>query len=166
MSHHLKKSELEIRKIYKIHSRNLYIGVWNGYSFTGIRRKFDSEYLDSEDHWDECSDCGKFRGTAKPLKDLGIRIPDWMSLEEGFSKDSITKRPVKYVENKGWYFIDTELFWKKITPVWVDNKKLSKFLKPIEAKVRLEVEEEFRKMSAQMNMLKLANESSEFSTKW
>lgn len=58
-------TECVARRIYKLHSRNLKVGVFNGEAFIGIRTKFGNKFLDKEYHCDyEC-------GTAKPLEEIG-----------------------------------------------------------------------------------------------
>ena len=64
--------------LYRIHSRNLSTGVFDGISgFIGIREKFGSRYLFREYHWDN----GPPFGTVKPQEDLGA-IPEGIPLCE------------------------------------------------------------------------------------
>ena len=71
-------AECKHKHLYRIHARNLTLGVFDGKTgFTGIRTKFGARYLDTEHHWDE----GPPFGTVKPIEDLGA-IPDDMTLEE------------------------------------------------------------------------------------
>ncbi len=53
---------------YKIHSRNLVVGVFNKErnGFVGIREKFGSRYLFMEYHWDT----GAPHGTVKPEREI------------------------------------------------------------------------------------------------
>lgn len=51
---------------YELHSRNLSVGIWDGMAFHGIRRKFDSEFLDSEIHHALCDR----HGTAVAIRRL------------------------------------------------------------------------------------------------
>jgi hypothetical protein len=68
-------------KIYKLNSRNLTRGVYNGnQGFIGIRNKFGYDYLDTETHWDTEYN-GKPFGTAKPIQEIGV-VPDWIELKE------------------------------------------------------------------------------------
>lgn len=55
--------------LYKLHCRNLSIGIFNykNSCFVGIRRKFIDEFLDIEYHYDT----GAPYGTAKPILYLG-----------------------------------------------------------------------------------------------
>jgi hypothetical protein len=53
--------------LYKIHSRNLRLGVYDGEEgFIGIRTKFNQKYLFTEMHWQT----GPPYGTVKPLEEL------------------------------------------------------------------------------------------------
>ena len=52
---------------YKLNSRNLAVGVYDGSEgFIGIREKFGRRYLFSEYHWDQ----GPLFGTACPLEEI------------------------------------------------------------------------------------------------
>jgi hypothetical protein len=64
--------------LYKIHSRNLSIGVFNGKDgFIGIRTKFGNKFLFTEYHWDT----GAPYGTTKPLEEL-CPLPDNIKCDE------------------------------------------------------------------------------------
>ncbi len=53
--------------LYRIHSRNLSFGVYDGEGgFVGIRVKFGQSYLFTEFHWDR----GAPYGTVKPLEEV------------------------------------------------------------------------------------------------
>lgn len=55
------------RKLYRLRSRNIKIGVFHPeQGFIGIRTKFGSRFLDSENHWDSIE-----FATAKPLEVIG-----------------------------------------------------------------------------------------------
>ena len=72
-------SECKKRRVYKLHSRNLSFGVFNGETgFIGIRTKFGSMYLDTEYHWDT----GPPFGTARPEDDTGINVPEEVILDD------------------------------------------------------------------------------------
>ncbi|HYM79098.1 MAG TPA: hypothetical protein VE377_24195 [Candidatus Dormibacteraeota bacterium] len=46
-------NELVKGKVYRLNSRGLSCGVWNGEEgFVGIRTKFGNRFLDKEIHWD------------------------------------------------------------------------------------------------------------------
>ena len=112
--------------LYKLDSRNLIKGVFREdiKGFIGIRMKFDSLYLDTEFHWDT----GPPHGTAKPIKEIGP-IPSGILISEN-SKiiDSISKRTVSWVKEKGWFFIDDGVFSEKIRPSSIKNQELFDFL--------------------------------------
>lgn len=59
--------DLVVGHVYRLRSRNLDRGAWDGGTFCGIRTKFGRRYLDTEDHWDS----GAPHGTAHPVEDLG-----------------------------------------------------------------------------------------------
>lgn len=64
--------------IYKIHSRNLIIGVYDGKEgFIGIREKFGQEYLFTEYHHDQ----GAPYGTVFPEKEIGT-LPEGYGLDD------------------------------------------------------------------------------------
>lgn len=70
-------SECKKRRVYRLFSRNILFGVFDGNDrFIGIRKKFGSRYLDTEDHWET----GPPFGTARPEEDTGIDIPEEIDL--------------------------------------------------------------------------------------
>lgn len=96
-------------RVYRLHSRNLELGVFDGETgFIGIRTKFDSRYLFSEYHYDT----GPPHGTASPLEDLGA-VPEGIELKEYEpSTDQRNGRPVAFDRpvsqgGRGWYYLDT-----------------------------------------------------------
>jgi hypothetical protein len=65
-------TECKIGYLYRIHSRNLELGVFDGaVGFIGIRTKFESRYLFTENHWDS----GAPFGTVKPFEEI-CKLPD------------------------------------------------------------------------------------------
>lgn len=78
--------ECQERKLYRLLARNISIGVFNPeQGFIGIRTKFGSRFLDSENHWD----APEF-ATAKPVEVIGelpaeIRC-DKFAVEPGYGK--------------------------------------------------------------------------------
>lgn len=68
------------RRLYRIRSRNLVVGVYNEESrgFIGLRGKFGSVYPFEEYH----RDMGAPHGTALPVADLGVSLPDNIPLAE------------------------------------------------------------------------------------
>lgn len=109
-------SECEVGKVYKLHSRNLLVGVFDGHhGLIGIREKFYDFYLDTEYHFD----INQIVGTAHPLELIGeIVQQDGLPLLKMSLHvcDHITGRPVGFSHEpgnnrlglKGWYFADTD----------------------------------------------------------
>jgi hypothetical protein len=73
-------SDLIHRRVYRIHSRNLVVGVWNKTTegFVGIRTKFNDSYLFTEYEWT------LQKGTAYAIELLPLILPDDLSLQERF----------------------------------------------------------------------------------
>jgi len=131
-------SECKKRRVYKLHSRNLSFGVFDGDTgFIGIRTKFGSRFMDTEYHWDT----GPPFGTAHPDEDTGIDVPEEIILHvydnEGNPADKITGRNVAFDKpitegGKGWFFKDTGESSMNIFPIVFNNKRLFEFLEKIE----------------------------------
>lgn len=104
----IQREDLVERGIYRLHSRNLYVGVWDGRrekscGFIGIREKFGEISLFKEFHWDD----GAPYGTAKPLELLGI-LPEGIDIREGYMPEDYKARyPEKY--HGEYYYTNTEL---------------------------------------------------------
>ena len=86
-------------RVYKIESRNLSFGVWNwaGYepnSFTGIRTKFGSSFLDCEIHYD----ADEKYGTVSDAVDTGIDIPVYIKIQNGKLRDRFLKKFLEEIE--------------------------------------------------------------------
>lgn len=97
--------------LYRIHSRNLTMGVFNGKDgFIGIRKKFDSLYLFTEFHWDVPAGCF---ATVRPLEDLSV-VPESIPLTEDLGTvDEHTGRAVYFDRpvadgGRGWLYRDTD----------------------------------------------------------
>lgn len=129
--------ECVARRLYRIVCRNLSYGIYDGKgSFIGIRTKFGSRFLDSESHWDT----GAPYGTVKGHEDLGVDLPEEISLKEHLgTADMKTGRNVRFDKSvseggRGWFFADTgeQCDQKEVRPVSVGNKALFEFLKKIE----------------------------------
>ena len=72
----IKLEQLQRGRVYRLQSRNLECGVWNGKNaFIGIRTKFGLRFLDMEIHWG----LSKTFGTAQALETMGT-IPESISL--------------------------------------------------------------------------------------
>ena len=129
------------RRVYKLISRNLSFGVFDGKTrFIGIRTKFGRRFLDTEDHWDT----GHPFGTARPEEDIGIVVPEEIILHmfenEGIPMDKITGRDVSFDKSvseggKGWFFKDTGESNVNISPIIFENRKLFTFLEKIELRM-------------------------------
>lgn len=73
--------DLQERGLYRLYSRNLDLGVWDGKEgFIGIRTKFGERFLFKEIHFD----LDKYFGTVRPVE-LTDTLPDDIELVEGFS---------------------------------------------------------------------------------
>lgn len=80
--------------LYKIGSRNLTLGVYDGdCGFIGIREKFNQRYLDTEYHWDYD---GPF-GTVYSISDAGIKTPEGIEV-------------IEFFRNGKWYRLNEPLF--------------------------------------------------------
>jgi hypothetical protein len=70
-------SDLKKGRLYKLKSRNLLYGVFDGGTgFIGIREKLGSRFLDREHHWDV-----ETYGTVSGLVDTEIDIPSDMNID-------------------------------------------------------------------------------------
>lgn len=75
---YLKIEECKQRKIYRLQSRNLAYGVFDGKNgFIGIRSKFGHEYLFTEYHYD----ADPHYGTVRPIEEVG-ELREWVPLQE------------------------------------------------------------------------------------
>lgn len=117
-------------RLYKLHSRNLSFGIWNGETgFIGIRTKFGSKFLFTEIHWDADSNYG----TVSHAVDTGFDLPEnILAVEHGEIVDNKTRERVFYNKDKGgWSWeIDGEID-KDIWPCSVENKELFVWLNDI-----------------------------------
>lgn len=115
--------------LYRIHSRNLSFGVFDGEGgFVGIREKFGSLYLFTEFHWDT----GAPFGTVKPVELLEM-CPLSDIRESTGVVDAATQRPVAFDKpvmygGKGWYFMDTGEASDEIHPHSQVNEALFNYL--------------------------------------
>ncbi len=135
---YIRLSECKKRRVYRLISRNLLFGVFDGDSrFIGIRKKFDRIFLDTEDHWG----IGPPFGTARPEYDIGIDLPEDIDLRPtGNTVDKITGREISFDPptegGKGWFFKDTGESDTNISPIAYQNSTLFEFMKKIEKKYK------------------------------
>jgi hypothetical protein len=114
------------RAIYRLSSRNLSVGVYNGKGgFIGIRTKFGSRYLDTEYH----RDTGAPFGTVTPFERIGVVDEMTLVVECLGSIDRDSRRPVDFDRpvasgGRGWYFLDTNEADQSIHPTAVPNQSL------------------------------------------
>jgi hypothetical protein len=74
--------DCEERKLYRLDARNIKIGVFSlKWGFIGIRTKWGSRFLDSENHWDAPQ-----YATAKPLEVIG-ELPEHIECESTENKE-------------------------------------------------------------------------------
>ncbi len=111
---HIPKDQCIHRRLYRIRARNFSFGVFNEETcgFLGIRTKFGNRYVFEEYHWDHTS-----YPTVRPLKDLGIDLPDdipcleylpgtWSRREGQGHREIGFDTPVAE-GGRGWFFKDT-----------------------------------------------------------
>lgn len=74
------ETDLIHRRLYRVRSRNLVIGVWDKdkRGFIGLREKFGSRYPFMEYH----HDADPHVGTAQAEKDLGVDVPMEIEMQE------------------------------------------------------------------------------------
>lgn len=118
--------ELVVGAVYRLWpARNIFLGVWDGRGFIGIRYKFGYR-LDTEYHGQ-----GEAFPTAWPRELLG-HMPEGMRINERMhdhSVDSVTGRPVAFDRpissgGRGWYFLDTNEASEAIRATSYENKEL------------------------------------------
>jgi len=130
-------NECKHRYLYKIHSRNLSVGVFDKERscFIGIREKLGARYLFAEYHWE----CEAF-GTVKPESALE-KLPDDIALCEHTNVvDKHRGRRVYFDKpvsegGKGWLFVDDDTQCKNCIPVALENKPLFEWLALREVKM-------------------------------
>jgi hypothetical protein len=74
--------DLQDRGLYRLYSRNLDLGVWDGKEgFIGIRTKFGERFLFKEIHFD----LSQSFGTVRPVE-MTDTVPEDIEIVEGFSR--------------------------------------------------------------------------------
>lgn len=128
-------AELVPRGVYRLHSRNLLVGVWDGGTgFIGIREKFHDEYLFKEFHWEQ----GSPYGTAKPLE-LLTTLPEDIEIKEHTPTIcTACRKPAHWNKNEDnefgkWFHTeDGTLLCEGGHPATSTYKPLFDFLKPFD----------------------------------
>jgi len=122
--------------LYRINSRNLSFGVYDGKGgFIGIREKFGGHYLFTEFHWDQ----GPPYGTVRPVQEIE-KIPENIEVKEGLGTvDSATNRQIHWEDEKeSWVYDDTNETFSPMTgkrkgfACGVSNDVLFEYLKKVE----------------------------------
>lgn len=133
----LEPKDLVKGRVYKIESRNLNFGVYDGaLGFTGIREKFGDRYLFTEFHWNK-----GHHGTVSGMTDTTLDIPEGMdaSCRAKGSVDAETGRDVDFVEINGnfvWAWADTLQADPSIRAVNKGNMALKEFMEMIEQEAK------------------------------
>ena len=137
MENNIKLDNCTKRNTYKINSRNLSYGVFDGVNgFTGIRSKAKMRYLFTEYH----REIGPPFGTVSPIENLGTILPDDISLKESLGTvGNKSRRPMSFL-NRGnpskpaWYYDDIHCEERdpEDHPVSLKNEKLFEFLLRLE----------------------------------
>ncbi len=125
-------SEMIYGHLYRLRSRNLACGVYDGnQGFIGIREKLGSIFLDRESHWDQ----GAPYGTAHPQEDLGP-LPRHIQVRDRYDAvDRKTGRLVDFgigdpdqITTGCWFFVDTGERSKDIHPLTILYRPLFDWL--------------------------------------
>ena len=136
------------KRIYRIHSRNLIVGVWNEETngFIGIRNKFGNDYLFTEYEYDTN---GKY-GTAWAIELVDAKLSDNVLLAETLGTKSGT-RWVKFTSpissgGRGWVYVDDDSNVEDTNSIIsLPNTELLDILKPYHEKfLTQKVEEDLK----------------------
>lgn len=116
--------------LYRLRSRNLVIGVYDGRGFIGIREKFGHKFLFMEYHWDQ----GAPYGTVHPIEDVGV-LPEGIPVRVDLGcACKVTNKPVEYRTDLGYFYIGTDEKIPEYPASWavtVPNKELFNYLQPL-----------------------------------
>lgn len=125
------------RRLYKLSSRNLRLGVFDGKTgFIGIREKFGHHYLFTEYHWDTGAPYGTVSGVVDTGIDMPVGVPlvdhgptiDRETMErEKINREVAFDRPIAD-GGRGWYFKDTNEASQAIHPMGLGNGALFDWL--------------------------------------
>lgn len=121
--------------VYRLHSRNLSTGVFDGTDgFIGIREKFGDRFLFKEFYNNGTNPFG----TVSVLQEIAV-LPDDIDIVENldYTIDANTKRHVAFDKplkegGRGWYYVSNGESCVSIMPMAVENKKLFCFLDSID----------------------------------
>lgn len=91
---HIPLERCRARVVYRLRSRNLSAGVFDGRcGFVGIREKFGSHFCFTEYHWDQ----GPPYGTVFPLEAMRLVLPEEISLATSLgSRCGVCERRLRY----------------------------------------------------------------------
>lgn len=134
------ESEMEDRRVYRIQSRNLVVGVWSAKDkgFIGIREKFKTLYLFTEYH----ADSGGVHGTARAVSAYDLYVPDDIPLVE--------------------YLVDEEGdFLKDERGYLQNNDALFDLLKPLDEEIHVQLAEEWRLAQIETDSKRMAPQTRE-----
>jgi hypothetical protein len=122
--------ELQRGHVYRLHSRNLESGAFDGkHGFVGVREKFGGRFLFTEYY--------SAGGTAWPLADLGP-LPEGIEIREYTDTvDRVTGRRVAFdrpvaAGGRGWYFLDSGEASDAIQPVTRTYQPLLDYLESLQ----------------------------------
>jgi hypothetical protein len=120
---HIPFDELKHKGVYRIHSRNLDVGIFNEATrgFLGIREKFGSEYLFEEYHWDTGAPFGTVHALEFlelcPLDDIKTPTPELFGYLQVFDDkvkmDKMKKFHDQFPKDYERHFPDGDPFTKR-----------------------------------------------------
>lgn len=117
-----REDELVRGAIYRIRSRNLGFGVWNGEGFIGIREKFGTEFLDIE-----------YLNTARAIEMIDVHLDERILLRTHYDPSYCwwCGWPVEWLkELRAWRHLEdrgcpeVRAFGKTYTPLFEAMKRL------------------------------------------
>ena len=128
MKNYIPVFDLVHRGVYEIHSRNLWLGVWDvtNKGFVGIREKMGSRYLFTEYHYDH----DPYVGTVRPNRLIEM-LPNDISLVESFGPFCNEHRlPVMWVQvdhdTKGYFHLNPNYGYntREMCPSWLVSESI------------------------------------------
>jgi len=124
---------MEHRRIYKVSCRNLTLAVWNktAKTFTGIREKWGSRYLDSEFPYVD-------GGTVRNWSETAYSVPEDIPLDVFLGTEcSDCKQPVDFSEVAKWRHLKEDSS-HPARPMTISNVKLFDFIQQTEVELERE----------------------------